>query len=324
MGTNHFPVTRLGLQIPSFTYPDTPASDLFEKIAEIAGTAEESGFDSVWVMDHLHQIQTVGPPHQEMLEAYTILSGIAARTSRVSVGAMVTGVTYRNPALLAKIVTTLDIVSSGRAIYGIGAAWNEEEHDAYGFEFPPLKVRFEMLEDALRIARSMFTEPQSRVEGTRFSTGGAYNNPKPVRPGGPPIMIGGSGEKKTIPLIAKYGDASNFFGDVDTIRHKVKVLEEACEAIGRDRSEITVTKLGTLGIAENEAGVKRIADALKQRMGDRYEVAAVVGTPDQVREKVEEFMDAGLDGILFNCPNVYELEPIRMAGEALAGVLQGA
>jgi F420-dependent oxidoreductase-like protein len=318
--TNHFPVTRLGLQIPSFTYPNVPDAQLFERIAEIATTAEEAGFDSVWVMDHLHQIRTVGSPEEPMLEGYTVLAGIAARTSRVSVGTMVTGVTYRNPALLAKIATTLDIVSAGRAILGIGAAWNEEESRAYGYEFPPLKIRFELLEDALRIARSMLTEPQSTVHGTHARTDGAFNNPKPVR-GDLPILIGGSGERKTIPLIAKYGDATNFFGDVETIRHKVAVLDEACAREGRDRSEITVTKLGTLAIAETEAEVKRKTDALRERMGERYDQVVVAGTPDQVREQVDEFREAGLDGILFNMPDAYELEPVRLAGETLAGAL---
>jgi F420-dependent oxidoreductase-like protein len=318
---NHFPVTRLGLQIPSFTYPDVPDAQLFERIARIATTAEDAGFDSVWVMDHLHQIGTVGTPEEPMLEGYTLLAGIAARTSRVSVGTMVTGVIYRNPALLAKIATTLDIVSAGRAILGIGAAWNEEESRAYGFEFPPLKVRFEQLEDALRIARSMFTEPQSTVEGTHARTEGAYNSPKPVR-GDIPILIGGSGERKTIPLIASYGDATNFFGDVETIRRKVAVLDEACERVGHDRSEITVTKLGTLAIGETEADVERKTDFLRERIGDRYDQVVIAGTPDQVREQLDAFRQAGLDGILFNMPDAFELEPVRLAGETLAGALQ--
>src|SRR5205823_4231339 len=140
---------------------------LFERVAEIAVTAEQAGFDSVWVMDHLYQIPNVGRRTEPMLESYTLLGGIAARTSRVTLGTMVTGVTYRNPALLAKIVTTLDIVSSGRAILGIGAAWNEDEHNGYGFEFPPLRERFERLEDAVRICRAMFTEDAPSFAGAR-------------------------------------------------------------------------------------------------------------------------------------------------------------
>jgi F420-dependent oxidoreductase-like protein len=315
------PVTRLGLQIPSFTYQGVADAELFERVAEIAGAAEESGFDSVWVMDHLYQIRTVGQPTEPMLEGYTLLAGLAARTSRVNLGTMVTGVTYRNPAFLAKVITTLDIISSGRAILGIGAAWNEEEHLGYGYEFPPLRVRFELLEDALQICRAMFTSPRSTVQGKHHHTSDVLNIPQPVRPGGPPILIGGSGEKKTIPLIARYGDASNFFGDVETIRHKVKVLEEACEREGRDRGEITVTKLATLAIAETEAEAQRKADGLRERMGERYDQVVVSGTPDQVREQVDEFFVAGLDGIVFNMPDAQDLEPVRLAGETLAAHL---
>jgi F420-dependent oxidoreductase-like protein len=318
MATNHFPVTRLGLQIPNFTYAGVPDAELFEKIAEIAVAGEESGFDSVWVMDHLHQIRGVGPSENAMLEAYTLLGGLAARTSRVSLGTMVTGVTYRNPAFLAKVVTTLDIVSAGRAIYGIGAAWNEEEHLAFGYEFPPLKVRFELLEDALRIAKAMFGERQSSVQGTHNHTANVWNSPQPVRAGGPPIMIGGSGEKKTIPMIAKYGDATNFFGDPAQIKHLVGVLDAACEREGRDRSEITVTKLGTLAIGETEAEVKAKTDVLRSRMGERYDATVIAGTPDQVVEQIDAFFEAGLDGILLNFPDAENIEPVRLAGETLA------
>src|SRR5919202_1565464 len=152
------PLTRLGLQIPSFTYEGVDDGELFDCIAAVARTAEESGFDSVWVMDHLYQIPTVGPRTDPMLEAYTLLGAVAARTERAQLGTMVTGVTYRNPALLAKIVTTLDVVSSGRAILGIGAAWNEDEHKGYGFRFPRAKERLERLEEAPQICPAMFAE----------------------------------------------------------------------------------------------------------------------------------------------------------------------
>src|SRR2546423_246205 len=159
-------VTRFGLQIPSFTYPGVSDDRLFERIAEIAATAEQAGFDSIWVMDHLYQIPMVGPPTDPMLEAYTLLGGIAARTSRARLGTMVTGVTYRNPALLAKEVTTLDVVSGGRAILGIGGAWNEQEHRGYGFDFPPPRERLDRLEEALQICRAMFTEEGPSFHGT--------------------------------------------------------------------------------------------------------------------------------------------------------------
>jgi alkanesulfonate monooxygenase SsuD/methylene tetrahydromethanopterin reductase-like flavin-dependent oxidoreductase (luciferase family) len=159
------PLTRFGLQIPSFTYPGVPDSELFDRVSAIAVAAEESGFDSVWVMDHFYQIRGVGDRTEPMLEAYSLLSALAARTERAKLGTMVTGVTYRNPALLAKIVTTLDVISSGRAMLGIGAAWNEEEHRGYGFPFPPVKERMDRLEEALQICRAMFTEEAPSFTG---------------------------------------------------------------------------------------------------------------------------------------------------------------
>src|SRR5437660_1445560 len=164
------PVTRLGLQIPSFTYPGVPDADLFDRVAQIANTAEGSGFDSVWVMDHLYQIRGVGQRTEPMLEAYTLLGAIAARTSRVRLGTMVTGVTYRNPATLAKIATTLDVISSGRAILGIGAAWHDVEHQGLGFEFPPAGERLDRLEEAVQICRAMFREERPRFAGRHYRT----------------------------------------------------------------------------------------------------------------------------------------------------------
>src|SRR5690349_22471285 len=215
--------------MPSFSYPGVTRDRLFDHVARQAQAAEDAGFDLVTVMDHFYQIRGVGPETEPMLEAYTNLGGIAARTSRTLLGTLVSGVTYRNPALLAKMVTTLDIVSAGRAILGIGAAWNEDEHNGYGFEFPPLRERFERLEDAVQICRAMFTEEAPSYAGVRHHIDAALNFPRPLRPGGPPLLIGGSGEKRTIPMVARYADACNFFGDVDTIRRKVRILEEACE-----------------------------------------------------------------------------------------------
>jgi len=321
------PVTRFGLQINSFTYPGVSDGELFERIARIAGTAERSGFDSIWVMDHLYQIPVVGARTEPMLEAYSLLCGIAARTSRAQLGTMVTGVTYRNPALLAKMVTTLDIVSSGRAILGIGAAWNEDEHNGYGFEFPPLRERFERLEDAVQICRAMFTEEAPSYAGVRYHIDAALNFPRPLRPGGPPLLIGGSGEKRTIPMVARYADACNFFGDVDTIRRKVRILGEACEKIGRDPAEITKTRLGPVNIAATQAQAERNAKRVAEVRNIPPEAAAtsfITGDPDTVLERVEAFLDAGLDGLLISLPDAYDLEPIELAGRTLAGRLGSA
>jgi F420-dependent oxidoreductase-like protein len=317
------PVTRLGLQIPYFTFPGVPGDRLFERVAAIARTAEESGFDSVWVMDHFYQIGVQGPRTEPMLEAYTLLGGIAARTHRVRLGAMVTGVTYRNPALLAKIVTTLDVVSGGRAVLGIGAAWNEDEHRGYGYEFPPLRERFERLEDAIQICRAMFTSAEAEHAGRHHRIQSALNIPRPLTPGGPPILIGGSGERRTIPLVARYADACNFFGDLDTVRHKLEVLEHSCAQIGRDPAEITKTRLGSLIVGETAEAARRTAREVQAARGipdDRMRSSYLIGDADTVAERASEFLGAGLDGLLFNLPDAGDLRPVERAGHALAAV----
>jgi F420-dependent oxidoreductase-like protein len=314
-------VTRFGLQIPSFTFAGVDDGDLFEHIARIAVAAEESGFDSVWVMDHFYQIGMVGPPNDPMLEAYTLLGAIAARTSRAKLGTMVTGVTYRNPALLAKMVTTLDIVSSGRAILGIGAAWNDQEHAGYGFSFPPVPERMDRLEEALQICRAMFTEETPSFDGRHYSIAEALNRPRPVQAGGPPILVGGSGERRTLRLVARYADACNLFGDLPTIRHKLEVLDEHCKAVGRDREEITRTRLGGLIVAETSADAQLAARrAAEQRGMDPEQLSGyfVAGDPDAVCEQIAAYLDAGLDGMIFNMPEVQDLDSVRLAGATLA------
>jgi F420-dependent oxidoreductase-like protein len=316
-------MVHLGLQLPSFTFANVPDDRLFERIAEIARAAENAGFDSFWVMDHYHQIGNIGPPTDPMLEAYTVLSGVAARTSRIQLGAMVTGVTYRNPAFLAKVATTLDVVSSGRAILGIGAAWNDEESLAYGYPWPSATERFERLEDALRICRSMFTQQESTVHGTIHHVEGAINVPQPIRAGGPPILVGGGGERKTLRLTARYADMWNGFGEIATIRHKLDVLSEHCATEGRDRSEIVATRLGTLIVADTheeadrrrrgwqtERGVADEGLAMRLTWGDRAEVA----------EQGRAFLDAGLQGLLFNMPAGSLPEDVSRAGEALSAL----
>jgi F420-dependent oxidoreductase-like protein len=296
-------MTTFGLQVPSFTFPGVPDDAMFERVAALAAAAEESGFESFWVMDHYHQIANNGPASEPMLEAYTLLSGVAARTSRIKLGAMVTGVTYRNPAFLAKAVTTLDIVSSGRAILGIGAAWNEEESLAYGYDWPPVAERFERLEDALQICRSMFTQPQTTFHGRLHHVEGAYNVPQPVQPGGPKILVGGTGERKTLRLVAQYADMWNGFGDPQTVRHKIDVIEEHCRTVGRDPAEIVKTRLGRLIVTttEEEARARRAEyQALRGLDDEQLPSMLICGTPDVVLARVQEYVDAGADGLMFN------------------------
>ena len=309
---------RLGLQIPNFNFPRVSEEDLFEKLAEIATTAESSGFDTVLVMDHLHQIGGVGPPENLMLEGNTILPALAARTERVNLSLLVGAVTYRNPALHAKITTTLDVISGGRAIHGIGAGWNVEEATAYGYEFPSLGERFERLEDHLNIARAMFTQEPATYEGKHHSVRGAYNNPKPIR-GDIPIMIGGSGEKKTLRMVAQYADASNFFGDAERIKHLVGVLEGHCERLDRDPAEITKTRLGTVIVAATQEEAEQRFERVSEASGMPPERLAtwIVGDPDTVAERCSELLEAGLDALIFNTPWVQDLETVELLGNTL-------
>jgi F420-dependent oxidoreductase-like protein len=312
------PLTRFGLQLPSFTLATDGEDDLFEKVADAALRAEMAGFDSVWVMDHFFQIPFVGDQREPMLEAYTTLGGIAARTSKVSLGTMVTGVTYRNPALLSKQVTALDVISGGRAVLGIGAAWFDSEHMALGFDFPPIAERFERLDEALQICRAMFTEDEPSFEGRYYRIDQALNRPRPVRPGGPPILVGGSGERRTLALVAKHADACNVFGGPETIKHKLEVLDRHCEAVGRDPGGVTRTRLGTLILAETDSDAEERARGMATRRGlpvDPPWEQITFGGPERVLDEVASLFDAGLDGLVFNMPDVWEPGAIERVDE---------
>jgi F420-dependent oxidoreductase-like protein len=323
-------LTKFGLQIPSFTYGDRGAvgdggddgHGLFEQVVSIATTAESAGFDSVWVMDHLFQIPGIGTVDEPMFEAYTLLGGLAARTTRARLGAMVTGVTYRNPGLLAKEVTALDVLSGGRAVLGIGAAWFETEHNGLGFDFPPLAERFERLEEALKICRSMFTEDAPSFEGRFYRINGAMNRPRPVQAGGPPILVGGGGERRTLRLVAEHADACNVFGDAATVRHKLEVLARHCDDVGRDPATITKTRLGTLviGATSAEADRKRSELAATRGLNEAMLGAMVTaGDPEAVTEQIAALFAAGLDGLVFNMPDAQDLDSVTLAGQTLTG-----
>ncbi|MDL4771357.1 MULTISPECIES: LLM class F420-dependent oxidoreductase [Thermomonosporaceae] len=232
---------RIGLQVPTFTFPggDERIRPTFGRMAR---DADQAGLHSFWVMDHFFQIAMVGAADEPMLEAYSALSYAAALTERISLGTMVTGVTYRNPGILVKTVTTLDVLSEGRAWLGIGAAWNEEESRGLGVDFPPVAERFERLEEALRIAHQMWKGDESPFHGKHFGMERPLNSPQAVSRPHPPILIGGGGEKKTLRFVAKYADACNIF-DSDGLPHKLDVLREHCEREGRDYADIEKTSL---------------------------------------------------------------------------------
>ena len=311
----HDQAMRIGLQIPNFSL-GVPDDELFEAVTQLADAAEDSGYESVWVMDHFYQLPPLGGPSQPMLEAYTLLGGLAARTSRVRLGTLVTGVTYRNPALLAKIVTTLDVISAGRAMLGIGAAWYDVEHEGLGVAFPPVGERMGRLEEAVQICRAMFRDELTTFEGRYYQVHQARNLPRPVQPGGPPILIGGGGEKRTLLLVARYADYCNITGDAATIAHKVGVLHEHCEAVGRDPASVTVSVLSTLVITDSAEETKGTWELLRAAAGEAAG-SFTVGQEDEVVAHVEELAAAGVDYFIFNMPTS-GVDAVRRAGELLA------
>ena len=251
---------RIGLQIPDFTWPGGPAT-MGSELATIARTADEAGFDMLAVMDHFFQIPVIGPPEQDMLEAYTTLGFLAAHTRRAKLITVITGVAYRHPGILAKIVSTLDVLSGGRAWLGLGAAWNQDEARGLGVPFPPLAERFERLEEAVRICLRMWSDDETPFEGKHYRLERPLNMPQPLTRPHPPIMIGGGGERKTLRLVAKYADACNLFVTPE-LEHKLEVLRDHCEREGRDYDEIEKTVYFPFSPGDTGQGVGEILDRL--------------------------------------------------------------
>ena len=294
---------RLGLQVPDFTWPGSPQS-LGPTFAGVARNAEASGMASLWVMDHFFQISMVGPPEHEMLEGYTALAFAAGVTERIRLGTMVTGVTYRHPGLLVKTVTTLDVLSGGRAILGIGAAWNEEEHRGLGVPYPPLGERFERLEEALQIAHQMWEGDDSPYAGKHYQLERPLNSPPALSQPHPPILVGGTGEKKTLRFVAKYADACNIFEmGVDGVRHKLDVLQGHCDAEGRAYADIEKTTLGRLSLSGRGGEGTLSVDQAVQRFGELAEI--------------------GVDQAIVSMPGVHDpasFELVPALAEQLAGI----
>ncbi len=248
-------------------------------------------------MDHLYQIPGVGPVTDPMLESWSTLAALARETSRVRLGTLVTGVTYRNPAFLAKTATTLDVFSGGRAILGLGAAWNEQEHIGYGYEFPPIGERMDRLDEALSIIHAMFTEDQPSFTGRHYTIDKALNVPRPIQPGGPRVMVGGGGEQRTLKIAAKHADMTHWFPlGLETLRHKSEVLDRYCAEIGRDPSTIERTMAAPVIVADTEAEASAFVDKLPPER--RPHVLA--GTPEQMADALRPYLDAGFMGFTFN------------------------
>ncbi len=307
---------RLGLQVSYFSWPDAPAS-IGPTFGRIARHAEDAGLVSLWVMDHFFQIHVIGPPELDMVEAYTALAFAAGQTSRIELGTLVTGVTYRHPGLLAKTVTSLDVLSGGRAWLGIGAAWNEEEHRGLGVPYPSTRERFERLEETLQVCLQMWSGDDSPYAGKHYYLERPLNVPQSLRRPHPPILIGGGGEQKTLRLVAQYADACNLFDlglGPEGVPRKLDVLRGHCEAVGRDYDEIEKTILARVTLSRAGAG----SDSSGR---------APVQTVDQAVERFGRLSESGIDTVILGMGNdtqdeAYELvaevarqvEPLRAPG----------
>ena len=280
---------QLGLQVPSFSWPGAPGAT-GATLARIARSAEEAGMASFWVMDHFFQISMVGPPDEDMLDGWTTLAYAAGVTERIKLGTMVTGVTYRHPGLLIKTATTLDVLSGGRAYLGIGAAWNEEEHRGLGVPFPPLGERFERLEETLKLAHQMWQDDDAPFAGTHYQLDRPLNHPQSMSRPHPPILIGGTGERKTLKFVARYADACNIFEmPLPAIAAKLEVLQQHCRDQGRDYAEIEKTTLGTLRLSSTGADGALTLDEAE----DRFTALAGLGI-DQALFSLPDVADPGV------------------------------
>lgn len=315
-------MTRLGYQIPNFTYPDTAPDQLFPTITAQAVEAENSGFDTVLVMDHFYQLAMLGEPDEPMIECYTLLAALAQHTSRVRLSALVTGNTYRNPTLLAKIVTALDLVSAGRAQLGIGAGWFELEHDSLGYEFGTFTDRFEKLEEALQIILPMLRGERPSLAGKWYQVSDAVNSPVPL--GRIPVMIGGGGERKTLRMVAQYADESNLICGVDEIGRKLDALAQHCERLGRDRSEIVVTLQTSACVAPTHEQAQQEFDAYVARnpRAEARRGGAIIGSPEEVAQRFSALLATGIDGVTVNAPaNGHIPGRVDLLGRTLAPLI---
>jgi F420-dependent oxidoreductase-like protein len=304
---------HFGLQVPSYTWGGGPG-EIAGRLASVATAAEEAGFTSLWVMDHFLQIPQVGPEWQEMLDSYTALGFLAGRTSTIRLGALVTGVTYRNVAHLAKIVATLDILSCGRAVCGLGAAWYGREHEMYGWEFPPAKARYDLLSDALQLLPLMWGPGTPGFVGRTTTVPETICYPRPIQTK-IPLLVGGSGEKKTLRLVARHADACNLFGDPATVRRKLDVLGAHCFEEGRTPSEIKVTHLSTVLLGLSPADVDSAVERLRPRSlsPEAFATRVCAGTVEDQIGRFREYAEAGVKTAIVNMPDLDAASVARFA-----------
>jgi F420-dependent oxidoreductase-like protein len=328
---------KFGLQHPNFSYDysDQNTSRIIDTLSTLVAKAENKGFDSFWVMDHFHQISVVGKPEEPMLESWTTISVLAGITTRIKLGTLVTGVIYRYPSILAKIAATLDVLSKGRLFLGIGASWNEEESLAYGIgestnnsgsnnetspiSFPSNKERLLRLEEALQIIRKMWTEePSASFKGKYYQIHNAYCNPKPIQKPTPPILVGGSGEKRTLKIVAKYADACNLFGSAETVRKKLDILKTHCRNVNRDYDSILKTKLGVV-VIDNDGlmAKKKVQQAFIGMPEAQLREFAIYGTPDDVLKQIKEFEDVGIQYLIVDLEPQREIEAVEVFADEI-------
>ena len=307
---------QFGLQHPNFNFDyngqGNDISYIADSLKNLVSKAENSGFDSFWVMDHFHQIQFVGRPEDPMLEGWTVLSMLAGITTKIKLGTLVTGIIYRYPSVLAKIASTLDVLSKGRLFMGLGAAWNEQESLAYGINFPSNQERLLRLEETIQIIRKMWTEePCASFNGKYFQINNAYCNPKPIQKPSPPILVGGSGERKTLKIVAKYADACNLFGSTKSIKKKLDILKEHCKSVGRDFDSILKTKLGTIVLDDDrEVAKDRVEETFRGVPEEQIKEFVIYGTPEDILKQIEALQQVGIQYLIVNLEPSRELEAL--------------
>jgi F420-dependent oxidoreductase-like protein len=311
---------HFGLQHPNFNFDydsksnNGDTSQIADSLKNLVTKAENSGFDSFWVMDHFHQIQFVGRPEEPMLEGWTIISMLAGITTKIKLGTLVTGIIYRYPSVLAKVAATLDVLSKGRLFMGIGAGWNEQESLAYGISFPSNQERMLRLEEAIQIIRKMWTEePYASFNGKYYQIHNAYCNPKPVQKPSPPILVGGSGERKTLKIVAKYADACNLFGSPEIVRKKLDVLKEHCKSVGRDYDSILKTKLAAIIVDDNTDKVKnRMRETFGGISEEQIKEFVIYGTPEDVSRQIQMLEEVGIQYLIVDLEPSRELEALEI------------
>ena len=305
-----------GLQLPDFSWiVDADPPTTMERLRAAAEAAEASGFSSLWVMDHLLQLPPLGGPAASILEGYVTLGALAAVTKHVELGTLVTGVTYRNPAHLAKQIASLDALSGGRAILGIGAAWYDVEHAAYGWEFPPVKERFERLNEAVAICRGMFDNETFSYSGTHYSVTDARVVPRPQRR--IPIMIGGSGERKTLRMVAEFADLCNIGGTAGVVGRKLAILDQHCADVGRDPRDVKRTAMVSLFVSADDAERDGLRGLLSYDTNDEVRDRMIIATADEAAENIAAIVASGVDEVIVNLPLIKSVDAIHTAADVL-------